>query len=619
MKAKEMGIAIVVLSMILLVLFLGNNSAPDQKNAKEGIGIIEIGSIGNIAYAVLANGSSGNITAILLDELPSREIYILRKRGLGYERFDDLVMQAKEIEGYGYKVKIVDETFAPKNGTFVIPTGAMPKEILDNFDRYSETKIIYIGRKDLIFDIEMKKLEWYDEKYSGIVVKEMDLIDYFAKKDNVFRDILEGSFGGAEKYVVNVDSMEIIHLNASQHNYLRLIYPDKTGAMKVLDRLLDKQDLSLGYLDIYPGEQIEYEFFLNKTNGTAYLTIRKGGYEIAREKLQRVIEQNYFSKRFLLNQTGDFIVDVSDDTGTIGGGILHIKKIEMSLAERYGQRITVDATIDGKPIENGEALAWLEDSENTKKAFITNGQIVLRADLKKGKNVIWIRYQNADYGLTVDNNDESIIDTYLKYGIPGILVIFLIYLWTKMIKKPVYVIKLAEAQFKNRKELVIRPQELLKIFSYAKKDLDIDGPITVEEIVILLKKHFTDDAEVSEGNVEEILRSMEKSKRMASHDGYYQIGTANLEKNTMKRKVKDRLIGKGIEFHEKGDRFVTKNYEIGFFGDKFSKRAIVVFESESEKQEAIGKMSQDEKAGMRVSQFNRQIELVTLEKLEDFL
>ena len=87
----------------------------------------------------------------------------------------------------------------------------------------------------------------------------------------------------------------------------------------------------------------------------------------------------------------------------------------------------------------------------------------------------------------------------------------------------------------------------------------------------------------------------------------------------MRRIIKEILIGKGITFKMKNGMFVTKNYEIGFLGDMFSKQALIVFEDQKKRRETLEGLEKRKSAKLRIEEFNKKIELITLNELEDFL
>ena len=159
----------------------------------------------------------------------------------------------------------------------------------------------------------------------------------------------------------------------------------------------------------------------------------------------------------------------------------------------------------------------------------------------------------------------------------------------------------------------------MEIFEKAKKEFDINEPLTIEEITSLIKKHLTDGLEVSEGNIEEILKRMEEKKIIYSYKRYYSTKKKDIRKEYLKREIKEGLIGKGIEFRIKGDAFVTRDYEVGFLSSTFSKRAIVVFENEYEKEKALERLNQKQLSRLKVQEFNKKVELITLSELGGFL
>ena len=155
-----------------------------------------------------------------------------------------------------------------------------------------------------------------------------------------------------------------------------------------------------------------------------------------------------------------------------------------------------------------------------------------------------------------------------------------------------------------------------------RNELSITGPITALEFATGIKKHFTDGADITEGNAEVILRRMEVLGLVEGRNGFYQlVGEGDIRANAMKRQIREKLIAKGIHFDVNGDKFVATDFEIGFFDDRFSKKkkAMIIFEDMDEIKKTLADMSDRDRSILFLKEFNGVLELLPVDKLEDVL
>ena len=147
------------------------------------------------------------------------------------------------------------------------------------------------------------------------------------------------------------------------------------------------------------------------------------------------------------------------------------------------------------------------------------------------------------------------------------------------------------------------------------------APITPQEFTISLKRYLTNGADITEGNVEEILKKLVRAGHLESYRDYYQMpGEGDIKKNALCRMIKEKLIQNGTMFEEKNGRFVTKDYEIGFFGQKLSKKkTFIIVEDHTEANRIINHMNDNERSKIMLLQANDMVELVEIDKLEDVL
>ncbi|HID73210.1 TPA: hypothetical protein EYP38_04675, partial [Candidatus Micrarchaeota archaeon] len=111
------------------------------------------------------------------------------------------------------------------------------------------------------------------------------------------------------------DGIKTVTTSMDSSEYLRLIY-DYPGGKGILDSAQLVREGGVLYPDpvsIYPWEKSTLSFELNKTNGTAYLSVYKDGEGLKKEDLRRVTDDNYFLKRLQFEDPGEYIVMVTDN------------------------------------------------------------------------------------------------------------------------------------------------------------------------------------------------------------------------------------------------------------------------------------------------------------------
>ena len=146
------------------------------------------------------------------------------------------------------------------------------------------------------------------------------------------------------------------------------------------------------------------------------------------------------------------------------------------------------------------------------------------------------------------------------------------------------------------------------------------SPITTHEFTISLKRYLTNGADITEGNVEEILNKLVKSNYLENHRDYYQLhGEGDVKRNVLHRIVREKLIESGTAFKEEGSKFVLKNMEIGFFGEHFTKKAIVVVDDEAEIKRILSSLNQRHQASIKIAQINDTLSFITIDKLSGVL
>jgi len=632
MNLRNIAIAsALVLVALLLAIALSPQSADGSRQEKNAsFKIIEVGRAGDYGFAIFSYSGDTKVMLLGYDSPPLKKITILNDSGgMSNERLSEFVNDLKPLEAYGFSVAVSDEK-ALGDGIFIIPSGAMPSYALDDL-RYNATHavIIYIGKDDLILEKGMKKEEWYSqltpEQQARIVLFNSTPEDFLDSKSSLFSYILQNAWAARSNNSENFSGAgkqtAVVSLDGSE--YMRVIY-EAGGQKGVVDSsvmpakgvgVYPKPD------SIFPWEKSYVEFDLNKTNGTAYFGIWKEGSEISNDELGRVADGNYFAEILELKDPGNHIIRITDNSGTIGGGVVHVKDLRISYAGSSGVFYYFNITVDGKPLDNIKADVHLGNPNKTRTLYVSDGMLSVPADLQKGNNTFNFTLLGTSKAVYVEYSQESIADFYIKYGVPGMLIVIAVFFIARMSRRPIYMLRIGEGAGEIRKDVHMSPGIAIQVFGHVRKELGIGRwPLTAHEFALGIKQHVTDGADVTEGNVEDILQRLVKTGMLESYRQYYQPkGEGDARRNALSRMVRDKLIQAGLPFRMKSKVFLTERFQLGFLGDEFAGNAIVIVEDKHELDSIFGMANQKNLAQIRLKVANGTMQFLTIEQLEDAL
>ncbi len=625
-----------VLLVILLASFIAVLFVAVPETQKEHIQplfqVLQTGMAGNSGYAIFNYRGTGNVTVVSYDAEPSKDIYIINdSQAIEATRLPELIDQLKTLEKYGYTVSMSNST-KMGSGIYVLPSGAMPSYVLFSmYQNNSNVTLVYVGATDLLISSGMKKHDWYStltpSQRKRILVYNTTLDDFLQDGSRSMPlDILLNSASRQRNSTLHVSGsgLKTATMDLSNATRLRLI-AEFDGLYGIYDSAqLQKLPVPSGRAvlvpkpqSVFPWEKSTLEFSLKHTNGTAFLSISKDGKEVRRDMLRRVTDENIFLQKLQFSEPGDYVLEVTDNSGTITSGILHVNDLEVALKEHSGTTYVFSMTLDGVPLSDADALVWLGNSTSRRKFYVSDGLMPVNAKLDRGTNIFNINMFGTVIQVPVENNSDPLLDFYIKFGIPGLGIILLVYFSVRVSKKPMYTLRVGDSATYIREEVHIPTAEALDTFKSAREDLHLaNEPITPHEFGVELKRRVTNGADVTEGNVEGILKSLVKAGRLETHREYYQLrGEGDVKMNALRRMVKEKLIENGVQFREAGRKFVTKDYEIGFFGDHFTKKAIIVVDSDSEMKQLLSRLSDSEKAIVRIKQANDLLLFVPIDRL----
>jgi len=626
--------------LIVLLLVLGGIvlylvSAPQAGGATEvsqpSFSVLETGTAGDYGYAVFNYRGSGNLTMLGLGSQPSTKVTIINdSQALQATTLPQLVDQMDGLGSYGYNVSVSSEPVIG-DGVYIVPTGALPSYVLFNLQSGgSNATIIYLGSTDLILSSGMKQSDWYDSlssKQKERIIIYNDTLDDLMGSGNfsLQHDILYNAWMLQNSTVMPLsgNGVTTISMGLNGSNYARLIY-DMDGLSGVYDTdvlNITSQTLDPEPSSIYPWEHSDLRFDLNKTNGTAYFNVEKDGQIVQKDQLRRVLDENVFIEELSFQNPGDYLLFVNDNSHEIASGLLHVKDLEVNMTQHSGVTYVFSVMVDGMPMEDGEANVSIGNSSDKRNFYVSDGTLTVSAQLPQGQNVFNIEIAGSTIQIPYDNSQMPLLDFYLEYGTLGLLLILAVYFGARMTKRPVYSLRFGDSVGYVRQEITIPLERAMECFISVRRDMKLAGvPITPQEFSVGLKRYLTNGADITEGNVEEVLKRLEKVGRLESHRDYYQLkGEGDVRGNVLRRMIREHLIESGTPFSEKDGKFITKDYEIGFFGDSFSKKGIIIVDDKAEIKRILSSLTEREQARMRIMQSNSTIEFVPIDRLSDML
>ncbi|MFH0737405.1 MAG: hypothetical protein V1827_02870 [Candidatus Micrarchaeota archaeon] len=625
-------IGILLLSLVGIVVFLLASETGESESAPplSSFSVLESGAAGDYVYSVYRFRGAGNLTIFSYPEKPKRSVVIINdSQAIQASRLAELSEDLGSLEGYGFNVSVSEE---PRIGDaiYVVPTGAIPSYALFNLQQNSSSgTIIYIGEKDLLLSSGIKKLDWYDQlqpaQRSRIVLYPGTLDDFMENgsvslEERILR--ADWMMNGTGSYVLSGEGVGTVSAPLNQSGYMRIVY-EMEGLTGVFDSPYVKatsQVLTPSPQSRYQWEGSTLRFDLTKTNGTAFFTVKKDGKVVKHVQEKRVTDGNVFFEELDFSEPGDYILIVDDNTGQIATGLLHVKNLQISLKERSGSTFVFSVTEDGKPVRDSEAYVSLSGSE-PRKYYISDGEVVVSARPARGPNVFEFTMGEAKIRVDYDHADDPLFSFYLTYGLPALVLVALVYFGARMTRRPTYRLRFGDSADYVRQEMAMPLERALESFRMIRNEMKLgSSPITPHEFSVSLKRYLTNGADVTDGNVEEILKKLVRLGKLEAHRDYYQLkGEGDVTRNVLRRMVREKLIEGGVQFRESGSRFVTADFEIGFFGDRFEKKGIVIVDDNSEEKRILSAMSESERARVRILQTNDMLIFVPIDRLSDVL
>lgn len=610
-------ILLIVGFFLLLVVGVALLTPEPQTEQKiSNISLSGFGSSGGDGYAIFSHSDKGNLTLISYSFKPKKQITLVTdKNAIEAKNPLALIEILKPLENYSYKILTNSSTF--DDGIYIVPTGAMPDYVLEAL-RTKNSSVIYFGSTDLLIQNGIKKRQWLtdldESAKKRLIIYPMTLDEYLEKRNfSLIDDILYQKWSLENKKTLYFDGSNLTTLSIPiNSSYLRIV-----SNSKLFDSELLKQTPTINITPnkVYPMGKINIEYTLNKTNGSGYISVKKDTKIVFKESYTRISDENTLIKKLQFEEPGDYIVEITDNSGVIASGIIHVYDLRFNYIETRGYSYIFSATLDGTNISESDVYVSLNNDSEGRKFYIEKGLIAVSAKIPKGTSTFYFNFNNYKHSISVENNSEDLLEFYLKYGSIGVFLILIVYLFAKFSRKKVYIIKIDDSQLPSRKNIVITVSEIMDLF----KSIYSGLPISASEFSSYIRNNYSKGAEITDGNIEAILQKLVKLNLLENYYTFFQIPIGSVRRNSFLRQIQDQLIENGIDSELVDSVFISKDYTISFESPQIGRKSICVFENLMEIDKYFKNLDNIEFSKIQLSLSNGFLKITTIEKLGELL
>lgn len=625
-SALAISLFFLLIAVLSIVISLPTDSPPSFSH----FSILDSGIASNSFYYVV-NSSENTLAQIITSKTPLyKKVVILNPKlsvGFSNESLLHLSSDLDSLKSYGFSVSFTNSTDVPSDSIFIIPNGALPSVFLEKLNS-TNSIIYYFGSTDLV--IESNSIKRRD--FSNLVASLPNFIhvspsldQYFESTKGNFSDVLLYSSLSQKSYsnfTLKSSGIYTLSIDANDSHYSRLLYSN-SGLKNAVDMSASPYSSIFNFSNnpVYPNQKTNLVFSLNRSIGPALLQIKLNDKTVSNESLGRLISENVFIRRLVFDEPGKYLVFVSDSNGTISKEILNVKKIQIIPVSQSGLNYRFSVLLDDSPVQSSAATVSFANSSSSKKYYIQNGTLLISAAMPKGKNTLIFEIDGQSIPLEINNTSEPLFDFYLKFGIPVFFLILIVFIVSKITRRPIYRIRFNSTSSPSRFEQKISSSAIIEAFSNYRKDLSLNSsPLSLSEFNLALKKYLTLGSDITEGNLESLLKKLEKQNLLKSHNNFYSLpldgDPATL---AILRIIRDRLIENGVNFNQKGNLFETRPLQIGTKDCTFTKNALVVFQNGSELNSYLVSLESSERSKVEIKIQNGTLILATLENFEDYL
>ncbi len=634
MKKTIFIIAFVVILVLAATLILTLVDMPEAGGQQGYVEVLSKGRAGEYGYCLYMANGTGNTRLLGLDEEPKDKIYVLSETGVGMDSFNSFVEELDALDEYGMSVEVIGRSDIRKvrDSILIVPTGAIPDYVLNSIGSTgSFNTLVYIGKTDLKMASSLRKDYWYaqldNQTKEKIIVKEYTLDEFMDDPELMeeFREELKlnswAVVSESTQEFKDAHEEKSIFVPLEDGGYLRFIYEAGENKGTDVSSFLASEPVEVETDgEVYPWERAAVSFTLSNTTGKAFYTVEKNGEILLSEDLGRVGVEKAFYYTYEFEEAGDYIIKVYDSSGMLGSTYIHVKSIEINREESWNMRTLFSVEVDGEPLKTGDLYVSVNNGE-TEKYPIADGQVSVPVKLQSGKNVFRVQYLEYKETITYTREQAGTIETYIKWGPFIVVFIIIVYVAASMRKRPVYTIKVEAVAKKERNTVEVEPEDLIECIKYLQDRFGWDKvPIKLNEFAYSVRKNITDGAEVLDGDLEAMLKELEKKGKVERYGDYYQLsGWGDVKKNVLMREARDILVSRGIGFKETKKGFSIGSSLISADYIETDKKLILIFENEEDIRRFMKSLKGDERARLEVKKANDALNITTINRLEEIL
>lgn len=631
-KKLLVGGVIVVVLMLALALavispLLGGNGKKAPSSGEQFINVTEFGKGRDAAYAVFSHGDNASVRMLTYSSRPQTDIYISEEPGVGMDRFDEFVSKVKGLQDYGFNVEVFSGRAPEGPGIIIIPSGALPSYMIGELDERLKTQdIVYLGLPDLVSSGGIKPGGWSDKArtHRNFVMFGKTLDKMMEENFDFASFLLVSNWSGTSSCsAVFQKGPSTMTCPMPSDGYVRVVLQRHDGFTVRDSPLIVQFPAAISSPPAYPWEKPEVRISISSTKGTAFFSVENSSSEIFKDELSHVSEEEIFFRTLDPLPPGDYVTKVLDNNGTIGEEVLHVKDVRIAYTGESGVLQVFSVKVDGQPVKDGSALVSI--GGQPQQFVISDGVLQVPAKLKKGTTVFTFQIYGGEMRVPVLYEHESIMDVYVAYGIPGLIIIVIVFVFALISRRSTYVLQFGEFDYIPRKRVPVGQTEAMDIFRLTRQDLGISGPLSSEEFAVGLRRRLTSGAEMLEGNLQSLLNEMVSRGLLSTHMNYYMPkGEGDIRQAVMNRLVKNKLMERGMQFSERGPVISTRDFDLLTKPSASalragSKRLYIVFEDRSAIRHFMASLPASEAPRIDLRVRNNLLALVTLADLDEIL
>ncbi|MFH1306743.1 MAG: hypothetical protein ABIH83_03780 [Candidatus Micrarchaeota archaeon] len=633
----------------------------------------------NVVWVNIEGNVDGRAHIIVYNTPPPRKIVLLEGKWAGANNFNEFggVLQEKtRVTGWGFETKNIQELTPAQEGRMIIlPSGAWPSELESEWgERIGENDVLlYMGVKQNI------SLDKYGGVREGNVLKEV-----VEGGEEIGNDIEETEFQGVRIWVVGHTLDEFADIELFVDNILiemensggrgkvgenwheikegmkDIVFVKGEGTEKwmrvsvrgeegELVRLWDvKAEQNLGVIEgpesvvpsapasfqirIWPDylqeEEIEYKAVTYSGEGEKFSEIVVGGGSIVSGKGSGgkiAWVGSFVQSEWPGTEYG--IIEIEDQFGRVyARAVVKMPKYELIAPEKEGFERKYVILKDGDGIKETKILIKKEGGKWAE--FIVHGGVVVVAsEWEEGENKIYFKLKETVLTHSWVEWEGGRWLVFAEWGLPGILLVGIVYLVLRPGKKSVFRIVVPEFVQLKQGRIEVSRKELLRIAKKAMRSSEI------MEKLLEIKKVGKNIA-ISQESLESALGILVKEGKLLHYEEYYAPAKGNslegLRGAVMAMHLKDGLIERGIRIMRKKEKGVFKDgrgrewivWNKGRWGKLLKKNAkmpdFIVFENEKQMQKFEEELSEKGGVGagrVKLAKINDKLVLATIDKV----